>query len=50
MGEDKGQWEGECGRSRRAGGQRDGKEARGCPIGMSKEDSVTVIGIRDGKD
>ena len=32
------------------GGQREDKEARGRPIGMSKEESVMIIGIRDGKN
>ena len=50
MGDDGGQWEGECGRRSGVGGQRDDKEAGGCLIGMGKEEGVTVIGIRDGND
>ena len=51
MREDGRQWEGECGRSgsRSVGGQRDNKEARGNPIGIREEESITGIGIRDGK-
>ena len=32
------------------GRQRDDKEAGGCMIGTGEEESVMVIGIRDGKD
>ena len=29
-------------------GQRDDKESCGCPIGISQEDNMLVIGIGDG--
>lgn len=50
MGEDRGQWEGECGwsGSRRVCGQRENKEARRRAIGIREEKRMTVIGIRDG--
>lgn len=50
MGEDWGQWEGECGRggSRRFSRQRDDEEAGRRAIGVSEERCITVIGIRYG--
>ena len=50
MGEDGGQWDGECGRNggRRAGGQRDEEEVCGNAIRIEKETRVSVIGIRYG--
>lgn len=52
MREDRRQWDGERegSGSRRVRGQRDCEESRGCSIGVSQEDSMVVIGIRDGNE
>jgi hypothetical protein len=50
--EDRRQWEGERegSGSRRVCGQRDYGESGGSSIGISQEDSMVAIGIRDGNE